>query len=354
MIPIINFPVNETSRLNKPLPDTLRLETSNYPSFPNESIKIAFYNILTTHVTDKEPKKSTFSKYRWENRKSAVIELIYRDHPHVLGLCELDIRQAKTLEDECRKGGKLEQYHLYGYASETKQTIQDTKNQFHDDEQVKYGEFVAFLIDTTRIQLEKDFCHSLPSCKNQKWKRILVQAHLHDTATKTHFVCLFSHFDHFFLEARQQSAAQEIQIIQQLESKKTPWFSLSDRNWYRDEDGEKGHQQYLQQAFISDFKDDTKLGLFGPPGTFPGHIWLEGQSLSPVVKLKDDHLVIDAPCVSTGYTSKFSVEKLAYYAKTGEYDPSTGKLLPFDLYNDLSLRNLASDHYLIGSVFLFK
>jgi hypothetical protein len=339
--------------LNKPLPDNVQKETSNPHSFPVESIKIGFYNVLTTHVTDKEPRKSSFPQYRWEKRKKAFIQLIRQDHPDILGLCELDLRQVKTIESECLTGGMLENYRLYGFSAQTNQTIDEIKKQFDDDDHIQYGEFIALLVNADRIEVENLICHPLPGGKRQKWKRILVEVSLNDKMTKTEFVCLFSHFDDKNLKSRQLSALEEITYIQQFEEQNIPWFSLGDRNWYRDEHGEKEHLQYLQHSFIGEFRDNTQIVL-GPPGTFPGHLRRRKQSLPPIVNLQDYTAVIDAPCVSTGYTSETLVEKLAYYAKLGEFDPATGNLLPLDCQNDLVQRNFVSDHYLFGGVFLFR
>src|SRR5207244_1790400 len=153
----------------RPLPETIRLTP---PPLENGKriIKIAFYNILTTFVTDQSSKKLCFPQYQWENRREKpALQLIYEDSPHVLGLCELDLRQVLSIQKELKTGGKLERYKLVGFASETGQSIEATAQAFQIDEQRKYGEIVGLLFDTKRIILKNILCHILPYERGQKW-----------------------------------------------------------------------------------------------------------------------------------------------------------------------------------------
>lgn len=303
-------------------------------------IKISFLNVLTSSLSDKKENILAFPKYQWKNRQKALIQLIQLDRPAVLGLCELDINQAKTLEME------LEEYILVGFASETGESIETTKMRFAHEEHRKYGEFVALLVDKSRIRIDELKCHILPSAKKQKWQRIIVEASLYDDWTDTSFVCLASHFDHIkkSVHVRKQSAEQELAILKRLEEEKIPWFSVGDRNWYVNRDEENANI-YLQEPFISDFRDRMELGHFGPSGTFPGYLWL-CRFLPPPSQV---------PTVDTGYRSAYLIEGIYYYAYTGEFDPVTGNLLPIHPKSEaLGERNLLSDHYLFGGAFRFK
>jgi hypothetical protein len=357
-VPIVNEPVQISAenpyKLNRSLPTQIQLKPPII-SKKDHPIKIAFYNILTTHATDKEPKKTKYPQYLWrKHRARPVIQLIQKDKPTVLGLCELDLKQTRRIRRELKKGRRLEGYKLVGFSSVTKKTIGTTEKRFSKGQQHSYGEFVAFLVDSRRIKVKKMICHPLHQSKGQRWKRILVQANLYDTVTKTHFVCLASHFDHLSLESRVKSAEKELKIIQELEDKNIPWFSISDRNWSRNNDGELCAQEYAKKPYICDFRDETKLGQFGQPGTFPGHLWLSGQPIPKTTTTGRHIQIIDAPTVDTGYRSKRLVDGIYYYTKTGEFDPVTGNLIASYKQGDLTKRYFASDHYLFGGVFYFK
>jgi endonuclease/exonuclease/phosphatase family metal-dependent hydrolase len=337
--------------LNRPLSNSYRFEP--FPQPPKESLKIAFLNTLTTYVSDgKRNIRKNYPQYNWASRCAPMIELIQKDRPAVLGLCELDLRQIKSFQAEMKEGGKLQRYKLVGYAAQTSETIEEGLLKYNDDEQLKYGEFVAFLLDEDQVNIEGLSLHVLPSEKDQKWTRIILQARLFSTAMKIHFVSLASHFDHLSLNARRRSAQIELDIIRDLEDRKIPWFSMGDRNWAQDQDGELCSQDYLQEPFVQDFRDGTEYGTFGPPGTFPGHLWLQDRVPYPVIELQDGTMVIDAPTIDTGYYSKNLSKSLYYYAKTGEFNPDSGELLTVSTKESLVQRNLVSDHYLFGGVFI--
>lgn len=325
--------------LNRPVPFEIRVDCPHVED--PHLIKIAFWNVLTTYVWNKPNfPREKYPQYDWALRCRPMIDLISQDHPTVLGLCELDLTQVKSLEEEMVKGGKLEGYKLVGFSSEMGTTIEKTKKRCKDTQWKKYGEFVALLIDTKRIHIEDLQCISLPKIEPQKWRRILVQAKLYDTATKVHFAVLASHFDHQSEPSRQQSAHLELGLIEKLEKEHIPWFSISDRNWGRDEAGANGAKQYASHSAVADFRDDTRLGCFGQPGTFFGD--------KTRLKKISNAVIIRSKTVDTGYRSKALVEAEFYYTLTGEYNIKTGQLGPS------KKKHCVSDHFYIGQACHFK
>lgn len=330
----------------RPLPKTIHTHPPHVDN-PN-AIKIAFYNILAQHVSDKNQKDS---KYFWKNRKGSLIKLIRRDHPHVLGLCELELNQAKDLEKQLAPKKLLEGYSLIGFAAKTDEML-ETMMQRPVDDYREYQEFVGFLYDTNRVQMNRIQRIQLPKSGGQKHDRILVEAHFYDKVANTHFVCLASHFDHLEAESRQLSAKVEIDRIEELQKVGLPCFSLGDRNW-----GSKANKQELTKdklaasaymRTLKDFRDAPKF--YGPPGTFPGHIWYKDR---PKIIEHNGMKLIDANQIDLCYYSK-EIQAIYTYHESGEFDPKTKELLPPGHQGDLDERNFVSDHYYVGGVFLIK
>lgn len=295
-------------------------------------LTIAFLNILTTYVWHKPNyNREKFAHYDWEKRRPAVIQLIAEERPSVLGLCELDLTQEKDLKKEMGEGGKLQGYQLVGFSSETARTIEETEKTHQDREWLLYGEFVALLVDTKRVEVKSAECHKLPKEPHQRYNRVLVQAHLVDKIAQTQFDVLVSHFDYETPESRKKSAEIELALINQLEEKGTPWVAIGDRNW-GPETGEEESQPYADHPSVIDFRDDTALGCFGPAGTF----------------IRKMPLTLDT--VDVGYRSKKMTESACYYTRTGIYDKETGRLRP----DDSKPVGCISDHLLFAGVVHFK
>ena len=200
------------------------------PQVQGAPLKVAFLNILTTYVWHKPGyDREKFVHYDWDKRHPAIVELIGQERPAVLGLCELDLTQAKTLQGEMREGGALAGYQLLGYSAETGKTIEESKC-FQDHDWKRYGEFVAFLVDTNRIEVKETQCHRLPGDQGQRWNRILVSARLVDKVSQRAFAFLVSHFDHEKREARDKSARFELGLIEAFEEDGMPRITVGDRH----------------------------------------------------------------------------------------------------------------------------
>ena len=292
------------------------------PQVQDASLKVAFLNILTTYVWHKpDYNKEKFAHYNWEKRHPAIIELIGRERPAVLGLCELDLTHAKTLQGEMQEGKALAGYQLLGYSAETEETIEATKR-FEDHDWKQYGEFVAFLVDTNRVEVTETRCHRLPSDPGQRWNRILVEARLVDKASQRTFAFLVSHFDHEKREARDRSARFELGLIEAFEKEGTPWIAVGDRNW-PPETGEQESHPYGTHPAVVDVRDETRLGCFGLSGTFI-------RKMQP--------MTVDM--VDTGYRSSRLTDGEVYYTRTGKYDPLRSRLVN----DDAKTNQCVSDH----------
>ena len=331
--------------LNRPLSwNTAKL--SSVQSNQGE-IKIAFWNVQIHWVTDQPTNLAKYPQYAWKKRLRPISELIMKDSPDVLGLCEYNLVQAQDLKETLEKEG----YSLIGFSSETMQSIDKVAEVIASGNNLYYGEFVGFSFKRSRVQLMSANCYALE--RGERHGRVLVVASFQDLLTQKHFVVLSSHFDHLSEMSRQRSATTELSIIQKLEEQKIPGFSLSDRNWYPDDAGQKNAELYVSRPYIVDFRDETKQGHYGPSGTFVGHLGLESNHTRPVIKLADGLETIFASSVDVCFRSRNLVTAINSYCYTGEFDPITYELLLETVSGDLSKRNFASDHYYVGGTFRF-
>jgi hypothetical protein len=336
----------EAYQLNRPASWNLQ----NVPSQNIEKgeIKIAFWNIQVQWVTDLPTNLKKYPQYEWKKRLKTVVELIKKDSPDVLGLCECTLTQAKDLKAHFEKEG----YFLFGYSSETLHSIEELDAIIEQGGRTPYyGELVGFLYKSKRVQFIKSSCYPLE--KGEKHKRILVVGHFLDKLTKREFSVLASHFDHLSEHSREKSAQQELALIEELEKSKTPWFSVSDRNWYPDGSGQKSAEKYLK-PYVVDFRDETVRGHFRPSGTFAGHLGLESNRDRKVLQLENGMQMIQASSVDVHFRSRKLIKGICSYAYTAEFDPETYDLLPVNSHGDLKSRNFASDHYYTGGTFRFR
>jgi len=327
-----------------------RIPSWNHEKLPAKSndqeIKIAYWNIQVQWITDKPEHLHKYPQYAWKGRLKPIVELIEKESPDVLGFSECNLVQAKDLQKHlCKK-----KYRIFGYSSETLQSIDETEACIAKGENPYYGEFVGFLYNADRIEHIQSQRYALK--KGKKHNRVLVVSHFFDTITKKEFVVLASHFDHLCPISREKSAEMELGIIEEFEKQKMPWFSLADRNWYPDADGEQSAKTYLKH-YVVDFRDQTEQGHFGPSGTFAGHLGLESNSERPVIMLDNGLEMIKASSVDVHFRSKTLVKGVNSYSYTCEFDPETYRLLPETCSKNPAQRNFASDHYYTGGTFVF-
>lgn len=310
-------------------------------------IKVAFWNIQSESVSDRPESLARYPQYSWTKRGKPVCQLIEQDAPHLLALCEYNLKQGKELATFFEKLG----YRLSGFSAETLLSFEEIVASRRAKKEAFYGEFVGFLFDERRLELLSLIPSPLP--RGEKHARILVEGRFRDRITRVEFVVLASHFDHRSASSREESAQIELSRIEELEREKIPWISVGDRNWYPDETGEKSAQAYHARPYICDFRDETLLGHFGPSGTFPGHLGQRKSQKRPVIRLDSGLDMVSAATVDVGFRSKEQVTAITSYAYTGEFSPETYDLLPFNQSGNPAERNFASDHYYIGGIFEF-
>jgi hypothetical protein len=167
---------------------------------------------------------------------------------------------------------------------------------------------------------------------------------------------LTTHFDHLSASSRQQSAIRELAIIHELEKKGISWFSIGDRNWFCDQNrnGEACAKQYIENSSVCDFRDENEQGHFGPSGTYPGHLGLDKRFEPRILQLKTGEQQIEAETLDVGFRSRKLTVGISDYTYSGEFDPESYDLLPFDKQGPVHDKNFASDHYYIGGVFRLK
>ena len=333
-IHLANMQKNKQPQLNRPKEGN-NLEPRQAKG--NE-LKIAFLNFKSAWC-DRNHRNKNHPHIQWENRKTPVTQLIQKDNPHILGFCELNWRQITDLTT------LLTQYTPVGYLADNPPLCLKTFDPTIQDS-IEKTEFIGAFLKTDRITLISKQAHRLTPGKH--YERILVELTLEDKKTKKIFTVLISHFDHQLLSSKQKSGQQEIKKLKDLE-KKGPWFSLGDRNWFLDEQGENLYQEYIKNNFISDFRDNPKEGHFGPSGSFAGHA--NDPYKAPTEKTTNSQQKIAAKMLDVCFKSKKQAKTHLSYAYTGEFKPETNTLLPNHIQGNLNQRNLCSDHYLIGGIF---
>lgn len=309
-----------------------------------KELRIAFWNLQTQWVSD----SSKYLKYKWKRRIQPIVELILRNRPDILGVCECNLRQVDDLKKTLKKAG----YALFAISSETLKDVDGVKKLRRKKHSLNYGEFVGVLYKKSRLQLLNTRAHPLK--RGRKHARVLVETHFRDRLSKKKFVVLTSHFDHILERSRKLSAKKELRIIKQFEKKKLPWFSLSDRNWNPDKKGQKSAEKYALKPFITDFRDRTSTGHFGVWGTFVGHLGLASNNSRPVIILENGLRMCNASSVDVCFRSRRLVTGINSFTFTGEFDPETYRLLPCNRSGDVAKRNFASDHFYHGGTFIIN
>lgn len=333
----------ETYRLNRFGSGNLRHLPRSNPA--KGECKIAFWNILVSHLTDSP--RNPYEKYQWTHRGQAVLALIQQDSPDIFGYCEGTLKQIGDLESSLQKNG----YELVGYSSATQKSYKEVQEIVKAGEEINYSQFVGFFYKRDRLELRETFCYDLEA--GLKNKRILVQGNFLDRVTLREFSVFISHFDHQSLHAMQKSAEKEISLLKQLEAKGTPWFSMGDRNWPFDIRGDDCAHQYIKHNFICESRDLTKRGHFGPFSTYPGYIWLD-EHAPPLILGPDNKTSILGRTVDIGFRSKRLTRALCSYTLTGEFNPQDDQLLKEHSIKSYHERNFASDHFYIGGIFGFS
>ncbi|CCB85216.1 hypothetical protein [Parachlamydia acanthamoebae] len=324
--------ISSSYRLNRP-----ELENpSKLPDREVDQICICFWNIKNQFMD----KRDAYPQYLWENRRFSVLEMIEKVDPVVCGLSEFNLPQAQDLE------AHFPDWKLVGFSCHTQESIDVTKKRHAEDNSLRYDSFNAILYNPKHAELQSLECHELAS--GPRHKRILVIGKFLDTATKTHYAVLVSHFDHLSQESRKRSGEIELRFINQLIGQGYMPFSIGDKNWFVDAGGEDDSQSYGRNGKICDFRDETQLGHFGAAGTYPKHLDVPAKFAPPIVDG-----VIQGPTVDVGFRSRLGIQATYSFSLIAEFNPTTQKLLLPGEKSDVENKNFGSDHTLIGLVFTF-
>ena len=209
-----------SEKSTKELSNCITNNIFNFYNLNKDKIKIAFLNVHTAFVTDCKNNLEKYPKYQWSKRLKPMLELIKIETPDILGLVEFNLVQAKDFQTLFQND-----YELYAFSSETKETFEIIDNKISQGQNIIYGEFVGFLMKKKTIQLINLKCHELP--RGERHGRILVEANLNFINTNTEFTFLVSHFDHLSLTSRKKSGDYEIDLINKYTK---PYISMGDRN----------------------------------------------------------------------------------------------------------------------------
>lgn len=317
----------------------------------SERIKVAFFNFKASFITDQSEMLRNFPQYAWDKRKGPTLSLIKNDNPDILGFCELSYSQICYLNKFLK-----EKYHFIGCNPVNYESFTSVEEVKLSKESFESGEFVGVFFKKNRIKLIKVIFHQLrPNKKcNNTSNKVLVEVEFQESITKTNFTTFVSHFDSQSLTSRKEAGYYERSCIQTVEQSNQPWFSLGDRNWFPDQEGELCAFEYIQTPWISDFRDYTELGHFGPAGTFPGHLGLEIKFQPPMQVIDGKFTIIDANTLDVNFYAINQIKSICSFSYTGEFDKDTYELIPSAILALPSEKNFISDHYYIGGIFEFK
>ncbi len=213
---------------------------SSYP-LTGQNLPVMTYNIR--FATDKDGENS------WEKRREAMVDLLEKHSPAVLGTQEGLTHQLNYLLKE------LAYYKYVGVA--------------RDDGRQK-GEYCAILYDTTRIKLIRHHTFWLDDAKDQDsigWdaamKRICTYGLFQDISSGNQFWVFNAHFDHVGREARKESANMIRGILFQLCGDQSYVVVMGDFNSEPGSDAIRAFKSMLDDGLeLAEEKQEPPLGTY--------------------------------------------------------------------------------------------
>ena len=298
------------------------------PPIPQNSINIASYNIaIDCHYQN--------TKHSWDNRKKAVLALL--QDKDIIALQEVSINQLKDIK-------ALLPYHaLIAYHSPAGKLVNELSKGIHPSDEMlviayKNDRFVG--AESSIRWLSETPTRSSIAKGASSFPRIIMSVHLRDKLTNKTFYVFNSHYDHKSSEAKRTAIKVESDFIKETVQSE-PWFSLGDRNYFEDAGDEKIYQDYLKILPARDFRDGTKYGHFGEATTFVG--FENDPHKAHISFYNEAHIsffTIETKTLDVGFYSHRHVDPLWSYSISGDYN--------------ITERNFASDHFMIGGVFILK
>lgn len=209
----------------------------------SQEVDVLTYNIKYDNVND--------TVNNWNDRKAAMVDLIYHYNPGIIGMQEVLHSQLSYLDKQ------LMDYSYIGVG--------------RDDGKEK-GEYSPILFSTIKyklLQSETFWLSETPNEISVGWdaamERICTYGLFEDLKTGKHFLVFNTHFDHIGTLAREKSAELIASKIKEINENNLPVVLMGDLNLNPTEIPIK----YLQSA-LSDGQSITQKKFYGPTGTFSG------------------------------------------------------------------------------------
>jgi len=192
----------------------------------------------------------------WTNRKSFMVRQLQFYEPDIFGVQEAMPNQMKDLDS------LLNDYNFVGVGRDDGNNQGEYSAIFYKSDQFKVLNTSTFWLSETpgKVSIGWDaVCN-----------RVCSYALFENKNTNKQFYVFNTHFDHIGVEARKNSAVLIIQKIKEINTEMYPVILMGDFNM------QENHEsiQYIAK-YLKDSKYVSKLGPFGPSGTFNGFIFNE-------------------------------------------------------------------------------
>lgn len=208
-----------------------------------QNFKAMSYNIKYDKIND--------TVNNWNDRKSAMVNLLKKHQPEFIGMQEVLHRQLNYLNES------LPDYKYIGVG--------------RDDGKQK-GEYSPILYNTKKYKLLKSntfWLSKTPDKISVGWdasmERICSYGLFQNVETRKKIWIFNTHFDHIGVKARKNSAKLILKKIKQLNREKLPVVLMGDFNLMPEE-----KPIHLIQKKMDDGLSISKTPLEGPKGTFNG------------------------------------------------------------------------------------
>jgi len=209
----------------------------------SQSIKVMTYNIKYDNVND--------TVNNWNDRKSAMVELLKKHNPSIIGMQEVLHGQLEYLDES------LPDFNYLGVG--------------RDDGKQK-GEYSPILYDSEKYNVLRTntfWLSKTPDKISTGWdaalERICTYGLFEDKTSGGKFWVFNTHFDHVGVKARKKSVKLIHKRIKQLNADKSPVLLMGDLNLMPSQKP----IQYLQRK-MKDGLTISQNAQKGPTGTFNG------------------------------------------------------------------------------------
>jgi len=226
----------------------------------SQSIKVMTYNIKYDNVND--------TVNNWNDRKSAMVELLKKHNPSIIGMQEVLHRQLEYLDES------LPNFNYLGVGRDDGKQKGEYSPILYDSKKYKVLQSNTFWLSKTPHKISVGWDAAL--------ERICTYGLFEDKKSNQKFWVFNTHFDHVGVKARKKSVKLILKKIRDINSDKLPVVLMGDLNLTPDQ---KPIQ--LLQRKMNDGLSITKTPLTGPTGTFNGF-----DVLDPMLR-RIDYIFLD-------------------------------------------------------------